>query len=221
MLLGIFLYLYFKSYFYMARIFIGFMLCCILLSCGKKKENTTTKKNKPYIISQENNRQIINGDTILPPPIPGFLVYGTNTFIIDSDSVIYYFKRGNLGHICGNGEKGDTIPYFIDLQPKDLIQIPTNSISTFIKLNYKDDFRNMTFIASKLDTLKTKAYFDLVHALRSSLKERDSYFMRRTTQEEDTVLKYKKNNKYYNSKSIKWDHERITFPFAKPKFQKK
>jgi hypothetical protein len=198
------------------RVFFGFMACFLFLSCNKKKENAIVK-NKPYIISQENNRRIINGDTISQPPIPGFLVYGTNTFIIDSDSTIYYFKQGDVGHICGNSEKGDTIPYFIDLQPKDLIQIPANSISNFIKLNYKDHFRNMTFIASKSDTLKTKVYFDLVKALKLSLKDRDIYFMRRTTQEEDTVLKYKKNNEPYNSKDIKWDLERITFHFIKPK----
>ncbi|MDR6761068.1 hypothetical protein J2Y38_001266 [Flavobacterium sp. 2755] len=177
-------------------------------------------KNKPYIISQENNRQIINGDTILPPPIPGFLVYGTNTFIIDSDSIIYYFKRGNVGHICGNWKRSDTIPDYINLQPKDLIKIPNNSISEFVKLNYKDKFRNLTFISSKVDTLKTKNYFDLVKAIKLSLKERDKYFIRRTTQEEDTVLKYKKNNAYYNSENIKWDQDRITFPFIKPKLEK-
>lgn len=200
----------------MARIFVGFMICLLLLNCAKKEEKII-EKNIPYIVSQENKRQIINGDTIPPPPIPGFLVYGTNTFIIDSDSTIYYFKRGDVGHICGNWSRDDTIPYYINLQPKELIKVPNNSISEFVKLNYKDKFRNLTFIASKLDTLKTKNYFDLVKAIKSTLKERDSYFIRRTTQEEDTVLKYKKNNLYYNSNDIKWEKRRIQFPFIKPK----
>jgi len=117
----------------MTRIFIGFIFF-ILLNCSKREEKIF-KKNKPYIISKEKNRRVINGDTVKPPPVPGFLVYGTNTFIIDSDSTIYYFKRGNVGHICGNWERGDTIPHFIDLQPKNLTKIPTNSISNFIKLN--------------------------------------------------------------------------------------
>ena len=203
----------------MARIFIGFIICFLFLNCDKKKESTVAK-NKPYIISKENNRQIINGDTTPPPPIPGFLVYGTNTFIIDSDSKIYYFKRGNVGHICGNWAREDTIPYYINLRPKDLIEVPKNSISKFVKSNYTDNFRNMTFIASPLDTLNTKAYFDLVKALKSSLKERDLYFMRRTTQEEDTVLKYKKSNKHYNSEEIKWDKDRIAFPLIKPNLNK-
>lgn len=206
----------------MTRLFIGFIICLLLFNCAKKEEKVVIK-NKPYIISQENDLKIINGDTISPPPIPGFLIYGTNTFIIDSDLTLYYFKRGDIGHICGNWEKSDTIPYFIDLQPRDLIKIPNNSISKFIKLNYKDNFRNLTFIASKLDTLKTKNYFDLVKAIKSSLKERDLYFIRRTTQEEDTILKYKKSKKSYYSEDIKWDNNRITFPeqvkFVKPFIQ--
>lgn len=199
----------------MARIFIGFVICLLLLNCDKK-EQKIVEKNIAYIISQEKNRQIINGSTISQPPIPGFLVYGTNTFIVDSDSKLYYFKRGDVGHICGNWSKDDTIPYYINLQPKDLIEIPNNSISEFVKLNYKDNFRNLTFIASKLDTIKTKNYFDLIKAIKSSLKEKDMYFIRRTTQEEDTVLKFKKNKYKYNSNDIKWDENRITFPLTKP-----
>jgi hypothetical protein len=76
-------------------------------------------------------------------------------------------------------------------------------------LNYKDAFRNITFIASKSDTLQSKAFFDLRNSLNSSIKGRDFYLVRRTTQEEDTVLKYKKNNKYYYSDSIKWDQTKI------------
>lgn len=49
----------------------------------------------------------------------------------------------------------------------------------------------------------------------------DGYYIGRTTQEEDTVLKYKKNNKYYNFENIKWDKTKIKFPeyikFAKAK----
>lgn len=195
----------------MARIFIGFMICFLLLNCDKKKENI------PYIISQK-SQQIIRGkDTVPPPPpIPGWLFYGTNTFIIDKDSKIYYFQREKIGRICGH-KFDDTIPHFINLQPKDLIEIPNDMIANFVKLNYKDDFRNITFIASKLDTLKTSNYFNLVNVVKSSLKENDSYFIRRTTQEEDTVLKYKKNNSSYYSEEIKWDKNRITFPFVKPK----
>lgn len=152
-----------------------------------------------------------------PPPIPGWLVYGTNSFIIDNDSKIYYSQRKEIGTIClTNLPIEDTIPHFINLHPKDLIEIPVNFIDEFIKVNYKNDFKNITFICSKKDTLKSKSFFALQNALKSHSQKRDFYHIRRTTQEEDTVLEYKKNNKYYNSENIKWDKTRITFPFTKP-----
>lgn len=201
----------------MKRVFIGFLLCLFLFNCSKKKN---TIGNTPYVISKKNIITNISNKTKdknipPPPPIPGWLTYGTNTFIIDNESKIYYFQRNEIGRICINGPI-DTIPYFIDLQPKDLIEIPNNAISDFVKFNYKDDFRNLTFIASKLDTLKSENYFTLIKAIESSLKEKDFYFIRRTTQEEDTVLKYKKDNNYYRSDYIKWDKKRITFPLIKP-----
>ena len=210
----------------MQRIFIGLIICLLLLNCTKKE---SPKQNLPYIISQKNikpknlKEAKSKSSTPLPPPpppIPGWVVYGTNTFIIDSDSKIYYFQGEKIGFICGTGSQNDTIPHFIDLQPKDLIEIPSNSISDFVKLNYKDDFRNLTFVSSKLDTLKSESFYNLITALEASLKDRDFYYIGRTTQEEDTVLKYKKNNSYYHSDNIKWDTSRITFPeeikFIKP-----
>jgi hypothetical protein len=189
----------------------------LFLNCSKK-ENTIG--NTTYVISKKNIITNISNkpkdkNIPPPPPIPGWLFYGTNTFIIDKDSKIYYFQREEIGRICGH-KFDDTIPHFINLQPKDLIEIPNNMISDFIKLNYKDDFRNITFIASTLDTLKSQNYFVLINAIEASLKQNDLYFIRRTTQEEDTVFKYKKNNDSYNSETIKWDEKRITFPFIKP-----
>lgn len=178
------------------------------------------KKNTPYIISQK-NQQIINGkDTVpTPPPIPGWLVYGTDTFIIDSDTTIYYIRRHALPRmICGN-DNIDTIPNFIDLEPRDIIKLSNKNIFHFIKLNYSDDFRNATFIASQTDTINSQAFFDLQKSLKFFTRDRDFCIIRKTTQEEDTVLSYKKLNKYYNSDKIKWDENRIQFPFIKPKLK--
>ncbi|MFH6992216.1 hypothetical protein [Flavobacterium sp. FlaQc-48] len=205
----------------MTRTFIGFIVCFLLFNCSKK-ENTI--QNTPYIISKKDiisniSKKPKNKNIPPPPPIPGWLIYGTNTFIIDNESKIYYFQRNEIGRICINGPI-DTIANFIDLQPNDLVEIPNNTISDFVKLNYKDNFRHITFIASKLDTLKSENYFTLIKVIESSLKEKDFYFIRRTTQEEDTVLKYKKNNYTYDSNDIKWDLNKIRFPFIKPKLDK-
>ncbi|WP_125723317.1 hypothetical protein [Flavobacterium ustbae] len=202
----------------MNRLFIGVVICFLLTDCNKKKD---IEENIPYIVSKERKGKITGNDTIPPSyPIPGWLVYGTNTFIIDSDTTMYYFQRPAIGMICGT-PTADTIPHFINLHPKDLILLSNKNIYQFIKLNYKDDFRNVTYIASKSDTINSKAFFDLKKSIISFTKYRDIYIVRRTTQEEDTVLKYKKGSEYYNSEDIKWDKNRITFPFSKPKLQNK
>ncbi|OXB05842.1 hypothetical protein [Flavobacterium pectinovorum] len=202
----------------MARIFIGLIICFFLLNCNKKEKQ---EENFPYIISQENHEIIHDKDTMPAPlPPPGWLVYGTNTFIINSDSTAFYFQQKGIGSVCGT-PTADTIPYFINLQPKDIIEISNKNIYDFIKLNYKDDFRNQTFIASQSDTLKAKVFFELNKSLNFFKRDRDFVVIRRTTQEEDTVIYYKKNNKYYNSENIQWDKSRIKFPehaeFAKRK----
>jgi hypothetical protein len=197
----------------MKKVIIGFVTCMLLLNCTKKEVKNITKNN-PYIISEENSKTLENlkkRKIPPPPPIPGWLTYGTNTFIIDKDSKIYYFQGNKIGFICGTGSENDTIPHFIDLQPKDLVEIPNNCIGDFVKANYKKEDRNLTFISSQLDTLQTKNYFNLINAIKTSCQDRDTYFIDKTTQEEDTVLKYKKNNNNYNSNSIKWDRSRIKF----------
>ncbi|TDO78159.1 hypothetical protein EV143_103410 [Flavobacterium chryseum] len=191
----------------MTRILLLSMIL-LFLNCSKKQE---IEKNTPYIISQKTHK-VIYGDTILsPPPIPGWLVYGTDTFIINSDSTAYYFQNKEIGFICGT-PNADTIPYFSNLQSRDLIVISNKNIYDFIKLNYSNDFRNATFIASQSDTINSKFFFDLYKSLKKFERDRDFVCIRRTTQEEDTVIYYKRNNKYYNSTDIKWDKTRIKFP---------
>jgi len=191
----------------MVRFFIGFMICILLSNCNKKEN---PKKNIPYIISQKTH-VLINNDTVSSPPIPGWLVYGTDTFIINSDTTAYYFQNKEIGFICGTPD-ADTIPYFSDLHPRDLITISNKNIYDFIKLNYNNDFRNATFIASQSDTLNSKMFFDLYKSLKKFERDRDFISIRPTTQEEDTILYYKRNNEYYNSSNIKWDKKRIKFP---------
>ena len=129
------------------------IMISLFFGCNKKKDNEV---QKPYVISEENKEKINNNDSVPPPPpIPGWLVYGTNTFILNSDSTAYYFQNKEIGMICGT-PTADTIPYFINLHPKDLIEISNKNIYDFIRLNYKDDFRNVTFIASQSDTLYSK-----------------------------------------------------------------
>ena len=176
-----------------------FVLVGFLFGCAKKREEVKESAVilKPYIISEKAwNGSEKNDSVPPPPPIPGWLIYGTNAFIINSDSTAYYLQNKQIGMICGT-VTNDTIPYFINLQPEDLVEISNKNIYDFIKLNYKDDFRHVTVIASESDTLKTKFFFDLYKSLNFFKRDRDFFIIRRTTQEEDTVLKYKKVNKVF------------------------
>jgi hypothetical protein len=74
----------------------------------------------------------------------------------------------------------------------------------------KEKNRQILIIASQKDTIKNTSFFDFLNT-----KNIGTYVIRRTTQEEDTVLKYKNNvNKhiYYYPDSIKWDKTKIKLP---------
>jgi hypothetical protein len=88
--------------------------------------------------------------------------------------------------------------------------VPNNSIVDFIKQNVanRNEMKRILVIASQNDTIKNNALLSYLNENQLS-----SFSTRRTTQEEDTVLKYKKNNdEYYNSNSIKWDKTKIKLP---------
>lgn len=184
-----------------------FTLLFSVLGCSKKE--TSEEEVKPYIIS-EKERENKKKDFPIPP-IPPF--YGTNNFIIDKEGNIFYFQFREVGSFCGFGLENDTIPYFIDLQPEDLIKIPNSSISDFVESNLRKGSRNFTHISSQSDTIKSENALKLLKAIGKYfyVGDKDIYIIRRTRQEEDTVLHYKKENKYYSSEDIKWDKSRIKF----------
>jgi len=199
----------------MGKMFLALLFCFSLLSCSKKEKKCLTT-NKPYLISviEKNEKANLTKNKIPPPPpCPYGGTYGTNFFIIDKESNIYYFQRPKInGWFCGTEMGEDTIPYFMNLKTFELIQIPKNGIADFVLLNLKKNERNIIHVASQLDTLSSQSFHFLINALDKSKDDNDFYFIRRTHQEEDTVLKYKKNNEYYDFKDIKWDKTKIKLP---------
>lgn len=209
--------------------FVFFVIVCFsIISC---KKESSKFKNEPYIISLE-RKKYDHCDTCKTIPLIRLPIYfyGTENFIIDKNSNLYYYqlkkhyKEDEFVMICGTGLedeiKKDSIPIFKDLKPEQIIQIPLNSLDDFIKLNIRKEERNLVKIASQKDTLNSIAYYKLVEALGKNLDfnypDRDFSAIYNTTQEEDTVLAYLKNKKYYNPNEIKWDLKRIKF-FPKPK----
>jgi len=193
-----------KLYFLLLLIFF------FLLNCTKKEE----VKDVPYIISkaEADYKKMLKesrNHSIPPPPPRGTFVYGSSNFIIDKDTNVFYFQQPSF-FICGTGAENDTVPRLMEFKKEDFIKIPINSIQDFVKLNYKKGERNFAHIASQIDTLNFKVYFDLVNAITQStyVRNGDFFIIRKTTQEEDTVIDYKKKSKSYYWEDIKWDTSR-------------
>lgn len=195
----------------MARIFIGLLFCVFLLNCTKKEEKIGIK---PYIISSEDKKLQAYYDSIKThtnrvalPPKKSF--YGESQLIIDKTGNLFFYQKEYIQILCSYGSEKDTVPHFLNLQPKDIVRIPQKYLNDFLSQNIliKEKNRQILIIGSQSDTIKNPYFLDF---LKSNIIQ--TYHIRRTTQEEDTVLQYKNNNNYYYSDSIKWDRTKIKFP---------
>jgi hypothetical protein len=193
----------------MTRVFIGFLICFLLLNCAKKEKKNVIK-NKPYIISYEDKEleKYYNSLAVPPPSTKGFY-YGESQLIIDKKGNLYFYQKRYIQILCSYGSEKDTLPHFLDLQPKDIVKIPKKGLNDFLSENIltKEKNRQILIIGSQSDTIKNPYFLNF---LKSNIIQ--TYYIRRTTQEEDTVLKYKTNSDYYYSDSIKWDRTKIKFP---------
>ncbi|AWK04098.1 hypothetical protein HYN56_07580 [Flavobacterium crocinum] len=196
----------------MKRVFIGFVICLLLLNCAKKEEKAIIK-NKPYIISYEDKEleKYYDSLAVHPPSTKGFF-YGESQLIIDKKGNLYFYQREHFLALCSYGSENDTLPHFLHLEPKDIIRIPPKNLTDFLSENIlvKEKNRQILIIASQNDTIKNPSFFEFLNT-----KNIGTYFIRRTTQEEDTVLRYKNNQSrhvYYYPDSIKWDKTKIKLP---------
>ncbi|MFW0738390.1 hypothetical protein [Flavobacterium sp. T12S277] len=198
----------------MARIFIGFIICFLLLNCNKKKNSV---KNKPYIISYEDRKlqnyidslKKSNSKTVAFPR-KGF--YGEHQLIIDKKGDFYFYQKEYFLEFCSYGNENDTLPHLLRLEPKDFVRIPQKNLTDFLSENIltKEKNRQILIIASQKDTIKNTSFFEFLNT-----KNIGTYIIRRTTQEEDTVLQYKNNDRkhfYYYPDSIKWNKTKIKLP---------
>ncbi|RZK09581.1 MAG: hypothetical protein EOO46_13425 [Flavobacterium sp.] len=189
--------------------FLLLLISFFLLNCTKKEE----VKNEVYIISKEDrdNKKRLE-EAKIPPAPKGY--YGLTHIIIDEKGDLYFYQRPyRFVWICIDEE--DPLPEFIDLNPNDLVKIPNHTVADFLKENTAKrikEKKGVLVIASQLDTLKTKAFFELMYFIHDYKKSQIAlYLIRRTTHEEDVVLKYKKNDLDYYADSIQWDKSRIRF----------
>lgn len=137
----------------------------------------------------------------------------TTNFIIDTFGEVYFYAQPQYGWFCGTGFNWDTPPEFINLKPKDIVQVPINSITDFIKLNVLslDGNDRRVAIASVKDTIQSVGLSKIL-AVCNDNSNKIKWTFRKTTQEENVVLKFKKLNRKYYFEDIKWDSTKIWFP---------
>ncbi len=165
-----------------------------LLSCEIKKHNLTT-----YIISKEDTElagRICKKN--IPPPVP--VLYSFCNIILAENNTAY-IHRLYVRRRCLSYEQSK--PDFLGLMPADFVILSGNQLIPYLENNVFDAIctKGITVsIASQKDTIVHPSF----SVLRDYLKKQGLLLIRRTTEEEDMVLKAKKGLLIYNPENIKW-----------------
>lgn len=209
-----------------------FILFVVLGGCKEAKH--TDEKDITYYtteaIKEKNKREYQvklkefcdkdSGSTepVLIPYIYDDQYYSNHNFIIDSLNRIYYFyqPRAYIPVYCGTGlDQGPFPASFISLYPKDIIDIPADDFETFFKSKVMDSLKPeeqmYIYIGSQKDSFQSAEVNQIFKKLEGNEKNR-RIICRRTTQQENIVLEYKKSGKPYNPDTIKWNPELINVP---------
>jgi hypothetical protein len=189
------------------KILLPFLLAAFI-SCSQK----STRTDDIYIVPERWKPQVDTNSNEPPPPPPIRAYYLTSNFIIDTAGQVYFYQQEQYGWFCGTGINWDTPPAFIDLKPKDIIRVPINGITDFVKvniLNLDSNYRRVA-IASIKDTIKSEGLTKLFKEFNDR-SNKIKWIFRKATQEEDIVLKYKELNRQYYPNDIKWDSTKTQF----------
>ena len=192
-------------------------IICLILILGCHQP--TDKVDNTFIVPTDSMLLPKKVGNRPPPPPPPKEYYFPSNFIIDTGGHIYFYQqRIKSGWICGTDMEWNTPPSFIDLQPKDIVEVPTQNLEDFIKSNiqYLDNTDRQFAIASVADTITSLGLAKIFTLFKDKTNDIDWIF-RLTTQEENVVLSFKKSKeKFYHSDQIKWDSTKTLFS---PKFE--
>jgi hypothetical protein len=170
----------------------------------------------------------------MPPAPLSLKWFSNLVFIFDSTDMVYIYQTETAGyeHMIkytppGDYDKSkemhtinfDTIitnynfPNYIGLRPEHLVAISSDNFIEFVKLN-NDIFQldtnsksvHIFYIASNKDTIKNDAFYDLNELITSKerYKSRNHCIVRKTTEEEDFVIFFKRHKKTYKPENIEW-----------------
>lgn len=147
-----------------------------------------------------------------PPPVTEY--YFPSNFIIDTGGHVYYYQQNiNSGWSCGASLDSTTPPPFLNLRPKDIIEIPDRSLEIFIKSNiqYLDNYNRKFSIAAVKDTIVSAGLTNIFSVLTDT-NNHINWIFRKVTPEESIILKFKKSRDQYVSEKIDWDSIAATSP---------
>ena len=158
------------------------ILSILFLGCNQPTNNST----ETFIVPIDTVPiYIIIGNQPPPPPqIKSY--YFPSNFIIDTGEHIYFYQQPiQYGWFCGTGIEWNTPPPFIDLKPKDIIEIPSGNLEQFIKSNiqYLDNSNRLFAVASTVDTI-TSAGLAKIFMVFKETSNHINWKFRNTTQEE-------------------------------------
>ena len=136
--------------------------------------------------------------------------YSKFNFLVDSSGAVYYYCLRNTGFIS-NGDNGQ-FPSFVDLTPEQMVKLTTKNVTDFLKSNVLNDAKDAIniSISSQKDSIISLTFDHLIKFLYDSTKNVD-FQIRTTTIEENTVLKFKNRNAFYDPKAVVWDSTKVAF----------
>lgn len=190
-----------------------FIMALILVGCNKPKEaDAVPEKPIEYTVAADILQAFPDGQRSFASSAD---YYSDKNFIIDETGRIFFYGRRKYSRwVCGEDVSDGSVPIpeFINLHPAEIIEIPQNSIEDLIKLNAaKKEFEwNFAVIASARDTFTSPALHRLLTQLYKHKKA--LHIIRRMTEEEKIVMRYKKSGEPYDPDRIEWDTTKTVFP---------
>jgi hypothetical protein len=193
----------------------------IILSC-----NEILQTNQYYVISTQDSLRKSKQLPPFPPALPGLKYYSSIVFIFDSTERIHLYQTElrDSNNISLNKSLGQSwcceeeqYPFFINLEPKDLMTLNVSYFIDFIKDNdtiFKldrdlNETNKFAFLVSEFDTIKNEGFYKLIDYIENMNKtdRRIFYNVRNATEEERNVLNCKRQGLKYEPYKFQWSEE--------------
>ncbi len=160
--------------------------------------------------------QIIDSSDSAPPHPPA-LFYAQHNFIVYTNGKTYYHDKFKDFGWCGTGVDTSN-PAFLNLNTSDLVELTDDNLVRFVRNTVQDSssyHRKVTaIISSPTDTITNKHFKEIINVFRQ--EKFNIYSVRKTTEEENVVLKHKIENRDYNPELIVWKSDFGGIKFLPP-----